>query len=59
MFHKHMFQERLFKILDGNSNKTASIFKIMIKMCGKDFNEILFQEKIMKFSFKVIIVGGL
>ena len=34
-----MSQERLlFKRFDGNTNKTASIFSIMIKIGGKDFN---------------------
>ena len=26
----------------------------MIKMCGKYFNKILFQERIIKFNFKII-----
>ena len=26
-------------------------------MCGKDFNKLLIQEKIIKFNFRVIIIG--
>ena len=51
-----MFQERIFKTFDGNMNKTANIFQIMFKMCGKDFNKILLQEITVKFSFRIIVI---
>ena len=39
-----MFQERISKRFDGNTIKTVSIFQIMIKMCGKNFDEICFNK---------------
>ena len=46
-----MSQERLlFKRFDGNTNKTASISSIMIKIGGKDFNNF-FSKKAHVFLY--------
>ena len=32
------------------------LVNVNVKMCGKNFNKILFQEKVIKFNFRVIII---